>query len=346
MPVSARRSVVLPWSMWPAVPTTTLTGPPATSSDAGGRARSSSTGVTVRRSSSSSPSSIRASTRSGSRAGGAPPPRRVGQRHRERRPTAAPGPAASRRRPSTRGSRPARADAPGVRRPTEPHPGIHARPLPELLGRRARSSATPGCRSPPGPPGTARALRRRPRGSPCPAARHAPGDPVASAPPGHVARPPGPACGPPTSLSPLNRTTSAPAARRSRRRGLVGEAEGGRIEQGAGAEVVDDERTVRPGDAPRPPRGPRSRVKPAMAKLDGCTRSTAVARPSARTASKSAARVRFVVPTSTRRAPARRDHLRDPHAAADLHQLAPRHGDPRPPARQPARPAAVRPRCW
>ena len=46
-------------------------------------------------------------------------------------------------------------------------------------------------------------------------------------------------------------------------------------------------------------------VKPLMAKLDGWTRSTAVARPSASAASKSAARVRFVVPTSTSRAPAR-----------------------------------------
>ena len=79
-------------------------------------------------------------------------------------------------------------------------------------------------------------------------------------------------------------------------------------------------------------------VKPSIAKLDGWTRRTAVARPSASGASKSAARVRFVVPTSTRRAPARAHDLRDPDAAADLHQLAA--GDHHAAPRRPARPTA------
>ena len=47
-------------------------------------------------------------------------------------------------------------------------------------------------------------------------------------------------------------------------------------------------------------------TNPVWAKFEGWTRRTTVARPSARGASKSAARVRFVVPTSTSFAPARR----------------------------------------
>ena len=47
-------------------------------------------------------------------------------------------------------------------------------------------------------------------------------------------------------------------------------------------------------------------TNPAWRKFDGWTRSTSAPRPSASAASKSAARVRFVVPTSTSRAPARR----------------------------------------
>ena len=58
---------------------------------------------------------------------------------------------------------------------------------------------------------------------------------------------------------------------------------------------------------------------------------------SASGASKSAARVRFVVPTSISFAPGPPDDLRDPHAAADLDELAARHGDARP---RPARPTA------
>ena len=52
--------------------------------------------------------------------------------------------------------------------------------------------------------------------------------------------------------------------------------------------------------------GSGASTKPVCAKLDGWTRSTTVAWPRASGPSKSAARVRFVVPTSTSRAPARR----------------------------------------
>ena len=57
-----------------------------------------------------------------------------------------------------------------------------------------------------------------------------------------------PACGPPTSLSPLNVTTSAPAASRSAGRRLVGQPERRGVEQRTAAQVVDDDRAVRVGE--------------------------------------------------------------------------------------------------
>ena len=111
------------------------------------------------------------------------------------------------------------------------------------------------------------------------------------------------------------------------RRRLVGEAERRGLEQRPAPEVVDDDRAVlvgEPGEldrvaAPRRTRSARSST--------GWTRRTTVARPSASGASKSAARVRFVVPTSMRRAPGSSDDLRDADATADLDQLAARDGD-------------------
>ena len=73
--------------------------------------------------------------------------------------------------------------------------------------------------------------------------------------------------------------------------------------------------------------GSGASVNPDCTKFDGWTRSTIRARPSARAAAKSSARVRFVVPTSTRRRTGPADDLGDPDAAADLDQLAARHGD-------------------
>ena len=74
-------------------------------------------------------------------------------------------------------------------------------------------------------------------------------------------------------------------------------------------------------------------TKPAWLKFDGWTRRTRRARPSASTASKSAARVRFVVPTSTSFAPGTSDDLGDPDAATDLDELPAAHRDAAP-ARQ------------
>ena len=84
--------------------------------------------------------------------------------------------------------------------------------------------------------------------------------------------------------------------------------------------------------------GRRASVNPLMrSSTDGPGGRPAPGRRPAR-ASKSAARVRFVVPTSTSRAPARRDDLRDPDAAADLDELATR--DTTTPPRRPASPTA------
>ena len=89
-------------------------------------------------------------------------------------------------------------------------------------------------------------------------------------------------------------------------RRLVGEPEGGRLEQRPAPEVVDDDRAVRVGERVRARPASGASTNPVWAKFDGWTRRTTVARPSASGASKSAARVRFVVPTSISRAPVRR----------------------------------------
>ena len=84
-----------------------------------------------------------------------------------------------------------------------------------------------------------------------------------------------PACGPPSSLSPLNATRSAPAARLAR-------TDGSSRERGRRRDVVErrasrcrDPRTAGPEaavpSATRSPSDGRS-VKPSMRKFDGCTR--------------------------------------------------------------------------
>ena len=95
-------------------------------------------------------------------------------------------------------------------------------------------------------------------------------------------------------------------------------------------EVVDDDRAVRVGERARARAGPGASMNPACAKFDGWTRRTTVARPSASGASKSAARVRFVVPDLDEPRAGPPDDLGDAHAAADLDQLAARHGDAAP----------------
>ena len=57
-----------------------------------------------------------------------------------------------------------------------------------------------------------------------------------------------PACGPPSSLSPEKVTRSAPSATASATVGSRGRPKGGEVDEGAGAEVVDERHAVRPGD--------------------------------------------------------------------------------------------------
>ena len=73
-----------------------------------------------------------------------------------------------------------------------------------------------------------------------------------------------PACGPPSSLSPVKVTRSAPSATASRDRRLVRQAVAREIDQGAGAEIVDQRHAAR-SCAIAPVREPAtSAVKPSM----------------------------------------------------------------------------------
>ena len=302
MPVSARRSVVLPWSMWPAVPMTTLGAGRASAMAAeGGAHRRGQRRVVgrldgsqvehdraVARSARRPPASrpaAGASSRSGSADGDARPPA-----------TGAPGPAATRRRPSPRPRRRShRRRSP--RRP--PPPGRRA-------ARRARrSGARPGCRASPRRPGRARGSRR-PRPAATLSGRIARASGSLRSRATRSARPTmSPACGPPTSLSPLNVTRSAPSASRSPG---IGSWARPNAAVSSSAPLPRSSTTSAPcrWAAAASAGASGASTNPAWLKFDGWTRRTRRARPSASASSKSAARVRFVVPTSTSLAPARR----------------------------------------
>ena len=216
MPVRARSSVVLPWSMWPAVPTTTLTrrGPR-----------------------SSVPHRVATAGEASGQQARRPPARRSAGRTRARRPRCAraPGPdraagaAAARSGEATRTATPADGSTwPG----SEPPPTALSSSTTSACGtRRPRRSADARAAQLVGrprdrpPDRDVRARARPARYSPSVAAT-----PARIALSGRIARASGsrrsrairsarptisPACGPPTSLSPLNTTTSAPAASRS-----------------------------------------------------------------------------------------------------------------------------------
>ena len=200
-------SVVLPWSMWPAVPMTTVIGSADARRGAAERASARpAAGSTVRRSRMTRPLSIRADDRRGRRA--AAPRAAVAPTPADRRPD---------RREGLAGQR-AAADRRLGRRPTsQPCRGRR-----ERLGAPARSPST----------GVA-IIRQTGISSSARPARYRPSVAATAASvtlSGRIARASGsrrirairsarptmsPACGPPTSLSPLNVTRSAPAARRS-----------------------------------------------------------------------------------------------------------------------------------
>ena len=306
IPVSARSSVVLPWSMWPAVPTTTVIGGPGRrqgSRDGPGRGR---------RRRRARPSAGRArpgpvlDPADDRRLAG---PQARGQRHRRPAPArhqpdrrAASRPAATRRRwPTPSRSTTTRAGRVGQSAPRARRPARRAPPGGTAIIRQTGMSVDGPARL-----GTARASRPRRRGSPCPAASRAPAGRCRSRAIRSARPTTSPACGPPTSLSPLNVTMSAPAASRSPGVGSWASPKRRGVEQRAAAEVVDDDRAVPRGRCAASSVASGASTNPACAKFDGWTRRTTVARPRPSGASKSAARVRFVVPTSISRAPARR----------------------------------------
>ena len=130
-----------------------------------------------------------------------------------------------------------------------------------------------------------------------------------------------PAWGPPTSLSPLKQTRSAPDAQALHRRRLVRQPEGGRVEQRPGAQIVDDDRAELMGHL-----GKRG----GFGLLDE-TLHPEVGRMDAQDGDRSAGFECLPVvgdPGAVRRThldqpqPGAPDDVRDAHAAADLDQLA------------------------
>ena len=153
-----------------------------------------------------------------------------------------------------------------------------------------------------------------------------------------------PACGPPTQLVAAERDEVGAGRQPLAGRRLVGQPEGRRVEQRAAAEVVDDDRAVRVGE-------PRRARSASGASMNPVWRE--VRRMDAQDDGRPAVGERRLEVGGAR--PVRRadldepgagapDDLRDPHAAADLDELAARDRDAAP--RRPARPRArARPRC-
>ena len=333
MPVRARRRVVLPWSMWPAVPTTTVT---RRSSPSRQRARdcvgerhvvAGLDGPQVE--DAPRPSSMRPTT-GGAPAGAAPAARPARRPDARRRTTAASGPAASRRRRSPRCRRHARRRG----RPPRRSPSARAS---RSATRRARSWRHTGI---------SRARRRPARYSPSVAATAA-----SITLSGRIARASGSLrsratrSARPTTNPGLRAADQLVAAERHevgaggealRGHRLVREPEGRGVEERPAAEVVDDDRAVPVGG-----RGQRRRVgrlhEPGLAEV---RRVDAEDEPGAavgegRLEVGDARPVRRPDLDQPRACPP--DDLRDPDAAADLDELAAR---PTATPPRPARPTA------
>ena len=320
MPVRARRSVVLPWSMWPAVPTTTVIARSA-------RARSTrrgEVGVLRRRRRCAGrarpgPSSIRPMTIGVARRGA-----------RARTGVAEPAPAAPGR--PTAGSRRAASRPPTVERERR-RPGRVAEPRrerhrPAARGRRAASASIRQT----GISVVARPARYSPSVAATPAivtlsGSHRPGERVAPEPRDEVgATDDEPGLRPADELVAAERHEVGAGRQALAGHRLVGQPERRRVEQGAAAQVVDDDRAVAMGEL-----GDRGRV--------------------GRLGEAGHREVRGVDPQDDPRAPVgerrlevrgarpvRRpdldepragaaDDLGDAHAAADLDELAARHDD-------------------
>ena len=233
-PVSARISAVLPWSMWPAVPSVsgaavTEAQPRAATAHAG----SSSASPSVRGSSSTRPSWIRAITGgSAARSACASAP---GSRVAAPRPGPRARAAAARRRrpwPTARTiSARARRSRPRARAARAPSVSSEASSIASTgISRRARAGSRYSRRVASSAASESLSIRSA-RASGClRAAATASRRPTSS-----------PACGPPSSLSPEQQTSAAPALRPSASIGGSSPSDGHRagVGQHAGADVVD-----------------------------------------------------------------------------------------------------------
>ena len=301
-PVSARTSAVLPWSMCPAVPSVSgtrrsrraaLTAAAATSRLLVGRACAGRAAAARRGCGATTGGSPARSARArvapalpgrarppgpvSSSSGSAPPPTFA---RRPRRPR--------RRSPSRQRARPALA-APRRRPSSIASTGIsRARALGVAVERAA---------SPPAPP--ARACRSAARGR----AGGARAAPTAS----RACRRSAPACGPPSSLSPLKHTSAAPAAHRAAHRGLLGQQR-----RASSASTPEPTSSITGTPSPHSASIATSSTKPERAEVRRVrAQDRAGARRPARARSRRR-RVRFVVPTSTQPRAGLRHHLGDP----------------------------------
>ena len=336
VPVSASTSAVLPWSMWPAVPSVSARQPRAAPARrrrgrprARRRRRASVRGVEQQATASTRrPPAAREPARSAACSAAA----RVGHgaaalAGAQRRQRSAADAGLRRRRP---------------RRPTPPPAARRAR------GRRSggscairsTGSAAPGTRRV-----AMQAQRRLERGERQLVDAHARGPAGGGGTRSIASRVPArsPACGPPSSLSPREadqrRAGGDRAARRRARRRAPGR---GRAARSRGR---------------RPPAAPCSRAdrhelrqRHVLGEADDAVVGRVHAQEQrglrADRALVVGRRVRFVVPTSTRRAPRRGEDLRDPEAVADLDQLAARDDDLAAARRARSRRAPARRRCW
>ena len=136
-----------------------------------------------------------------------------------------------------------------------------------------------------------------------------------------------PACGPPTSLSPLNVTRSAPAARRSAGVGSWASPNAAGLEQRPAPEVVDDDRAVlvgEPGDLDRIGRLDEPGLRE-VRRVDAQDDRRPPVRERRLEVGGASPVGRADLDQARARSP---DDLRDAHATADLDQLAARDRDP------------------
>ena len=298
-PVSAATSAVLPWSMWPAVPSVSGALVPAPVAARGDRDARRGVGLLVgeraRVEQQRGRPAMRADER---RVAGAQRARRARRRRPGRGRARRPGPPSS-----SSGSAPPPTARPRPRRPSPPVASARrcARSR-EARRRRRRASPAPGSRAARARGrGSRRASPRARRARACRSARRAPAGGGGRRRSRRARRRCSPACGPPSSLSPEKQTSAAPA-RTERRTGGSSASALEVVGEHARADVVDHRRRrARTAPRSRPPRRSR-RVR----KFDGWARRIApVSSPIARARSRRAACGSWCRPRPAARRPGR-----------------------------------------